>query len=136
MVELVWQDPPSRRGGIGKDYSRVIDELKANPGRWALVIKDMKTTAAPAAFRQAKCEATTRRNPDGKTWSVWVRYPATPAPVVRRDAGTAKKPSTAVSEVDTTPPVLPRTGAPVVDDPGLSRYLAERRARGVTDISK
>ena len=72
------------------DAGAIIETLKANPGKWALVISNWKTTAAPAAFRQAGCEATTRRNEDKKPWSVYVRYPLKEAKV-RTDAGQTRK---------------------------------------------
>lgn len=139
MVELKWQDPPSRikkpRTSI---YADVIQALKANPGKWALITDDWRATSAPAAFRQAKCEATTRRNDDGKRWSVWARFPLAESKG-RQDAGVAKKAK--VAEAITTgtalkppPPPLPRNPAPAANDMGLQKFLADRRARGAVDI--
>lgn len=134
MVEIVWQDPPSRGG---KGYEHFIEALKQNPGKWALVSPDWKTTAPPSAFRQNGCEATARKNVDGKTWSVYARAPipkgqprpaAPPAdskPAVQRavQTGTALVPPT---------PAVPRPKVgeePPAADPGLSNYLEKRRAR-------
>lgn len=130
MVEIKWQDPPAKNTGRGNDYSKTIETLKANPGKWALVISDWKTTAAPAAFRQAGCEATTRRNADKKTWSVFVRYPVK-EPKVRTDAGHGKK-SEVEQEVATGTALRPPAHslpAPEASG-GFSKFLASQRVNG------
>ena len=134
---IVWQDPPTARTRRGINYDTVIESLKANPGRWALVIQDWRTSSGPAAFRQKGCDMTTRRNkdPEGadKTWSVFVRYPVkvvppSPSKVRVENAiatGTALKPPA---------PAVPRQSRPPANDMGLSSFLAERRARGAVDV--
>lgn len=125
MAEILsWQDPPTRNPGRGNDYSKIIEQLKAKPGQWALVIKDWKTTAAPAAFRQAGCEATTRRNADKKTWSVYVRFPAA-GPKVRADAGQGRKP-----EAGQPAPAVPRPLPAPEASGGFSKFLASQRVNG------
>lgn len=130
MVEIEWQDPPARAAGRGNDYSSTIDALKANPGKWALVIKDWKTTAAPAAFRQAGCEATTRRNADKKTWSVYVRFPQA-APKARADAGQAQKRPVDQAVRNGTalkpPAQRPQLPAPEASG-GFTKFLQSQRA--------
>lgn len=137
MVELTWQDPPRRSGGKGSDYDLVIESLKANPGRWAQVSADWKTSAAPAAFRQNGCEVTTRRNKatDGeKTWSVYARCPVKVTPVSEDKLKVDKAIATGTA---LTPPALapPRRqgSTPPANDFGLSKFVADRRARGVPD---
>jgi hypothetical protein len=134
MVEIVWQDPPSRGG---KGYELVIEALKQNPGKWALINPKWKTSAAPAAFRQNGCEATTRKNDDGKTWSFYARSPipkaqprpAAPAPDDKAAVQRAVQTGTALIP---PPPAVPRPKVgeePPAADPGLSKYLEARRAR-------
>jgi len=136
MVEILsWQDPPTRNPGRGNDYSKVIEQLKAKPGQWALVIKDWKTTAAPAAFRQAGCETTTRRNEDGKTWSVFVRYP-NGDPKTRADAGNGRKAQGTPTTPGAAPaqqqpaPAAPRQLPPPQASGGYSKFLASQRVNG------
>lgn len=136
MVEIVWQDPPKSRNGRAINYAAVIESLKANPGRWALISADWKTSAGPAAFRQNGCDVTTRRNKDDKgdekTWSVYARYPVKvvpPSPAKARvdtaiATGTALKP----------PAPAVRQSRPPANDMGLSSFLEQRRARGAADV--
>lgn len=142
MAELLWQDPPARNSARGNDYTETIETLKAHPGRWALVLKEWKTSAAPAAFRQAGCQATTRQNKgkDQKTYSVYARYPAEPAKA-RADAGQARKSQVAQAVSNGTalkPPAKPgpKKQAPPApaNDMGLSKFLADRRARGAVNL--
>lgn len=48
---LRWEQPPSReRGERRYDWARIADDLKANPGEWALVaVCPNPTTAASTA---------------------------------------------------------------------------------------
>ena len=134
----MWQDPPRGRGGRSLNYGALIEALQSNPGRWALIANDWRTSAGPAAFRQNGCEVTTRRNKDDKdgekTWSVYARYPIKTLPPspekARVDAavatGTALKPA---------PAPAPRRGSVApANDMGLSKFLADRRARGAVDV--
>ncbi|WP_160665366.1 hypothetical protein [Pseudarthrobacter sp. ATCC 49987] len=141
MVEIKWQDPPSRRGGTSRDYDAVIE--KQNPGKWALISDQWKTTAPPSAFKQRGCEATARRNEGSKTWSVYARWPhkTTPAVAAPVDAEKAKILQAVQSGSALTPPpaLAPRKGSPAANaagaaDMGLSKFLADRRARGAVDI--
>ena len=144
MVEVVWQDPPSRRSNAS-DYSALIEVLKENPGRWALVTKEWKVSSAPPAFRQSGCEATARRNAGKKTWTVYARYPGPKTPAAAQPApperpapkedkaavdhavakGTALKPPA---------PAIPKRPAPAPvappNDFGIAKFRADREARG------
>jgi len=148
MTELKWQDPPARRGGTGADYSVVIDKLKERPGKWALIADAWKTSAPPAAFRQNGCEATARRNAGSKTWSVYARFPApassAPAASPAKGAEKAKVQEAVRTGTALTPPPAaarqpkpPAAGSPAsvrpANDMGLSKFLADRRARGAVD---
>jgi hypothetical protein len=133
MAELLWQDPPPKHSNRGNDYSATIEELKANPGKWALVLPEWKTSAAPAAFRQAGCEATTRQNKDKKAYSVYARYPAAAAPKTRADAGHGRKSATAQAVSNGTALKQPPQPAPrQLPEPqatgGFTKFLASQRA--------
>lgn len=130
MTELVWQDPPPRRKDANS-YAAEIEALKANPGKWALITKDWKTSSAPSAFKQAGCETTSRRNPGtDKSFSVYARFPLA-APKVRADAGIARtsKVQQAVSSgtaLQPAAPARPQLPAPKASG-GYSQFLAKQR---------
>lgn len=130
MTELVWQDPPPRRTDLDS-YASEIEALKTNPGKWALITKTWKTTAAPAAFKQAGCEVTVRRNRGtaAKTWTVYARFPLA-EPKVRADAGVARgKVQHAVSTgTALQPPAAGRPPLPALKaSGGYSQFLANQR---------
>ncbi|MEJ1195058.1 hypothetical protein [Pseudarthrobacter sp. CCNWLW207] len=140
MVEIKWEEPPRRGIGPGARgiYHDIIDQLKENPGRWAKVIADWPSNKPPNVFRQNKCEIVVRRNEDKTTWSIYSRYddPAAAAAEAAKEA--AKQKVTAAVSTGTAlkppPPPLPRKGAPApANDMGMSKFLAERRARGAVD---
>lgn len=148
MAVLKWQDPPSKQTGTSGNYDADIEELKRNPGRWALIKEDWKTSSPPGAFRQNRCEVTTRRNKDGKTWKVYARFPlarqrAAEAPPIPVNAEQAKvreaiKSGTAL----TPPPAAPKRQAPPAaavapaNDFGMDAWKAARAARGVPPEGK
>lgn len=136
MVELNWQEPPSR-SKRGQSYESIIEELKKHPGQWALITSELRSSAAPAAFRQAGCEATTRRNKDkakdgAKTWSVWARYPDSKATPASSPVPTDPSRKEAVNRAIETGTAL--TPPPETTDPSLNKYLQERRARGASPV--
>jgi hypothetical protein len=145
MVEIVWQDPPTRRQRPG-EYEATIAELKKHPGRWALIASDWKTAHAPNAFRQAGCEITARRNKDTKggvkSFSVFARFPQPKLNQAQVMAAAAEK--SAVRKAVQTgtaltppPPVVPRAQPGQVrpaNDMGMTKFLADRRARGAVNV--
>lgn len=139
MVEIKWQNPPSR-SRLGTQYEEIIDELKKNPGRWALITETWKTSGPPAAFKNADCQATCRANKDTKTWSLYARYPAGLAPAAAKapDAGKAAvAKAVATGTALTPPPPAPKRAAAATaevrpaNDFGMSKFLADRHARGI-----
>ncbi len=128
MVEIIWQDPPTRGGGTGINYDPVIDELKKNPGRWGLINTEWKTSAAPAAFRQQGCETTTRRNKGKKTWSVFARYPL---PAAKQQSAAQQEVKKAIQNGTALVPPPSKPATTPGDDLGLKRFREERAARGV-----
>jgi hypothetical protein len=149
MVEIKWQDPPTRRQRPGT-YDDVIAALKQNPGKWALIIEDWKTNAAPAVFKQQRLEATARKNKDGKTWSVFVRCPISKEHPARIPTATEVEKAKVQNAVQTgtalKPPVPATNRRPVpvsvgtaqaqaavkpANDFGMEAFRAARAARGV-----
>lgn len=153
MVEIVWQDPPTKRQRPG-EYDDLIAVLKQNPGKWALISKDWKTPSAPAAFRQQGCEATNRKNKDGTTWSVYARCPISKAHPARTPTATEVEKAAVTKAIQTgtalTPPPAPvRRAVPVsvgeaqaraagvaANDFGMAKFRADRAARGVPPDGK
>lgn len=149
MVEITWQDPPTRRQRPG-EHDELIAVLKQNPGKWALISKDWKTNTSPAVFKQQGCEATTRKNKDGKTWSVYVRCPVSKAHPARIPTATEVEKAAVQKAIQTgtalkpPPPAVPRRAVPVsvgeaqaraeakpANDFGMAKFRADRAARGV-----
>lgn len=135
MVEIKWQNPPSR-SSRGTQYDEIIEELKKHPNRWALISEDWKTSGPPAPFKKAGCEATCRANKSSKTWSLYARFPGgknhtASAP----ETGKAAVAKAVATGTGLTPPPAPRGHpSPAVgagEDAALGGYLAARRARGI-----
>jgi hypothetical protein len=77
MTEITWAEPPAtkRVGRARRTFvDRIADELKANPGRWALVAED----AWPHTRKQWKdrgLEVVGRRTRPGKAQeNLYARY--------------------------------------------------------------
>lgn len=131
MTELTWQDPPSRTGGKTRAWEPVVEQLKANPGKWALVAEDWTYSAPPAAFRQAGCEATARRNKaeNGakKTWSIYARYPVKKSPAPSPAKAQVEKAANNGTAL-TPPPTARAPLPPPKNSGGYSQFLANQRA--------
>jgi hypothetical protein len=65
-VELQWQEPPERRRQLtrSQELDAIVAQLKAHPGRWALVGKS-KQSRVSKGFYARGMEGTTRKRPDG-----------------------------------------------------------------------
>ncbi len=67
MSEIVWEDPPpstaaAANGGLGR-LQRLLVELQAHPGKWAVVAKyNLRETAGATGHRMRSwgCETTVR----------------------------------------------------------------------------
>lgn len=149
MVEIKWQDPPTARKKRG-EYEAIITVLKQNPGKWALISTVWRHNSAPDAFRKQGCEVTTRKNKDGKTWSVFARCPISkdhPARIptateVEKAAvqkaiqtGTALKPPAPATDRRPVPVSVgeaqARAAVRPANDFGMESFRAARAARGV-----
>lgn len=128
MVEIVWKEPPPAVGSA--ETAEILAALKANPGKWAQVKKGMKSSTGYTTWKKLGCEAVARRDDAGTLWDVYARWPdaktarPTPAPAARPTQTPASRPA----PVATRPaPATPPAHTP---DPGLNKYLENRRARG------
>ncbi|MET4095136.1 hypothetical protein [Arthrobacter sp. UYCu712] len=137
MVEILWEEPPVRLLKRDEHYDSIITELKNNPGRWACVNKEWKSSSIPPAFKRAGCEGTARRNKDGKTFSVYVRYPEGAAKEAALATDKAKVRQAVKSGTALTPPPrAPKGPATAVNvkpanDFGLAAFRAGRDERGI-----
>ena len=71
-MSLEWSDPPPP-----KRWASIVLELRRHPGRWARIESDVSERvaySASGALRHHECEATVRKQDDGRGWSVWGRW--------------------------------------------------------------
>ena len=72
-----WQDPPPKRSPAYKQmvrYDAIADELRAYPGRWALIEKSAKAGGSSPLKRRG-CEVRTVQVDDkGKVVDVYARW--------------------------------------------------------------
>jgi hypothetical protein len=146
MTEIVWEDPPKRKGrGRDPKFDTIIAALKQNAGRWGRISKVWTNPSAPKAFKDAGCRTKTVRNDDRKTWTIYAMFPGREAVPVMSAAAAAEK--TKVQQAVRTgtaltpPPVAPPKPAPAAEvrppDPfGLEAFKAARAARGVPSEGK
>lgn len=128
MKTLEWKEPPPR---ANSDTQEAIAQLQANPGRWARVQKEVSSSAASQKWKNLGCEATHRKveSADGKPrYDVYARWPEPKKPAAQDSAKLAAVGSP--HQARNHPPA-PRQTAPVAEspDPGLNKYLEERRRR-------
>lgn len=137
MVEIIWKEPPP---SVSSEKAPILAELQKNPGRWALVQPRYKSSSATTAWRKLGCEATHRRSDSGNAgeYDVYARWPkpagAGAAAETKADVAKAVATGTALKPPAPAPPR--RAAAPVApaNDMGLSKFLADRRARGAVDL--
>lgn len=77
--ELIWKEPPpDSRGPRAGTSARILAQLKAHPGEWALVATGASINALGGfrpQFKHAGCEVMGRTAPDG-TGQLFARFPA------------------------------------------------------------
>jgi hypothetical protein len=139
MVEMIWKEPPP---AVSSEKAAILAELKKNPGRWALVQTRYKSTSGTAPWKKLGCEATHRRaeTTEGKSteYDIYARWPGGASAAVKTEskADVSKAIATGTALKPPAPP-LPRARAasvPPANDMGLSKFLADRRARGAVDL--
>ena len=77
-IHVTFQDPPasSRRGRQSK-WVVVVDQLKANPGQWALLVPSTKNASTAAYLKQQYgLDATIRKVDDDGNVAIYARYMA------------------------------------------------------------
>lgn len=79
MPEMIkWEDPPPSRNNMRVNARQKIDqivkELKSNPGHWALVDENRKSTGNVTTWKNRGCDTTQRRTSEG-LWNVYARWP-------------------------------------------------------------
>ena len=82
MSALVWQDPPRAMGSHSVRHDEIAAALRANPGRWALVLERVAISNAgnisagkiKAYAPAGSFQGTVRKRPDGDRYDVYARY--------------------------------------------------------------
>lgn len=82
VVELVWEDPPSanRRSSTVDKVSKLIPDLRRDPGTWARIAVYRAPTAAGTSIAKMRgafpdIEFTSRRNNEEGTSALYARAP-------------------------------------------------------------
>lgn len=142
MVEMIWKEPPP---AVSSEKAPILAELQKYPGRWALVQPDRSSSGAAAPWQKLGCQAKASRKNPGETpakYDVYARWPEAAQAVTPASASAAVE-KAAVSKAAATgtalkppAPQLPRKGSPSpapANDFGLSKFVADRRARGAVE---
>lgn len=136
MVEMIWKEPPP---AVSSEKAPILAELQKHPGRWAMVQPDRSSSGAAAPWQKLGCQAKASRKNPGETpakYDVYARWPepsALPLPVGKAEVAKAVATGTALKP---PAPPLPRKGSPSpapANDFGLSKFVADRRARGAAE---
>lgn len=123
-IKLKWVTPPGRTTGQQAARAHIAEELKQQPGMWALVETDVAASTRKS-WQRLGCEATTRRRVEGGgstafTHDVYARWPK-------------PTPSTSKTRVKGTPGIAP----PLRESDYLAGgYLAGRTARNIPTEGK
>ena len=73
---LVWKDPPSARSyRARKDYTAVVAELRANPGRWALIFENASAGMSMTLKRRGLQTRTVQVSAKPNRHDVYARWP-------------------------------------------------------------
>jgi hypothetical protein len=121
-VKIVWKEPPPPKTG----NDAVLVELKANPGRWALLAEGKASSGMGTPWRKLGCETrTVRTNPgDAKPrYDLYVRWPA------QKSLGNLSVPRPA-------PRPAPDPAAVQRATQEATAFARDRAARGVPETGK
>lgn len=79
MSPLRWETPPTSSRGRGRApaIDAVVEELKANPGKWALVREDAASNAR-TPFVKRGCEVRNVTKADSHRVTLYARWPVQP----------------------------------------------------------
>ena len=77
-LDLKWEEPEpwTTVSTRYRYWVHVVEELKRNPGHWALVGEDV-TSSVMALLKKYGCEATTRGTRNGRAAKIYARWPET-----------------------------------------------------------
>lgn len=79
MVDMRWELPPDPDRGSWAKWKPMADELKENPGEWALIMEGAdyrQMTSARSCFAKYGCRVRIRKQPEDGGWNVWAVYRA------------------------------------------------------------
>lgn len=80
MSSLVWRDPPAHRRGNPRSHIRakevddLAQELRENPGRWAVVEENRPTRGNTETYSKRGLEVAQRKSKNGM-YSIYARQP-------------------------------------------------------------
>jgi hypothetical protein len=72
---LIWEDPPPRIRGGSTEPPDWLAELKAHPGKWAIVIARAKSNSTAASLRKRWGIEVTARGNKADGWKIYARVP-------------------------------------------------------------
>lgn len=76
MSDLKWEEPPSApNSGPNRKWAPVVEQLRANPGRWAFVAEGGGMSIVQTLKRYDGVEVTTRGQKNGKA-DIYARFVA------------------------------------------------------------
>lgn len=120
-IKLKWVAPPGRVTGQQAERARVVEKLKEQPGKWALVETHVAASTRKS-WQRLGCEASTRRRETNEingrkvyTHDVYARWPE-------------PTPNTPKTRVKGAPGIAPPSPA--------GGYLAGRTARNIPTEGK
>lgn len=110
MIAIDWKEPPA--AVLLTATELVAAELKANPGRWARVAKDLKSKRA-APWKKLGLEVVTApAESDATLWDVYARAPQAPVakPAPRATSAARKDAPTVVEDPPASQEAIGRCG--------------------------
>lgn len=74
MANIKWQEPPA--DGRSGEFHGILQELKAHPGRWALIAEGVSASRSTTIKRTPGYEATVRKSKqgNGSKYDLYARF--------------------------------------------------------------
>ncbi len=76
MGIISWEDPSLRRGGRASEFYSIVEELKKNPGQWAVVAEDKPTSTQTYLRKRYGLEVTCRGIKGSRAAKIYARWVA------------------------------------------------------------